>query len=87
VGSFSKPLDPLLGPLRDNGGPTPTRALLGGSPAVDAGDPGACPATDQRGILRTWDGDNDGQAICDVGAYELNVVFIRRAYLPLALRR
>jgi hypothetical protein len=30
--------DPLLGPLQDNGGPTFTRALLNGSPAIDAGD-------------------------------------------------
>jgi hypothetical protein len=33
--------DPLLGPLADNGGPTDTHALLYGSPAFDAGDPGA----------------------------------------------
>src|SRR3989475_4483019 len=30
-------MDPLLGPLQDNGGPTPTQALLLGSPAIDAG--------------------------------------------------
>ena len=29
--------DPRLGPLQDNGGPTPTRALLEGSAAIDAG--------------------------------------------------
>ncbi|MEZ6086558.1 MAG: choice-of-anchor Q domain-containing protein [Pirellulaceae bacterium] len=28
----------LLGPLADNGGPTPTHALLTGSPAIDAGN-------------------------------------------------
>jgi hypothetical protein len=86
VGSSTKPLDPLLGPLKDNGGPTMTHALLGGSPALDAGDSNACPSTDQRGILRPWDGNNDGLAVCDVGAYELNVVFTRRAYLSLVLR-
>ena len=32
-------LDPRLGPLADNGGPTLTRALNAGSPALDAGDP------------------------------------------------
>ncbi|WP_197526517.1 choice-of-anchor Q domain-containing protein [Botrimarina colliarenosi] len=32
-------VDPLLGPLQDNGGPTWTHALLAGSPAIDAGDP------------------------------------------------
>jgi hypothetical protein len=33
-------LDPMLGPLQDNGGPTWTHALLAGSPAIDAGDSG-----------------------------------------------
>ena len=42
--------DPLLGPLANNGGPTPTMALLPGSPAVDAGDPAFCLAADQRGV-------------------------------------
>ncbi len=43
--------DPLLGPLQDNGGPTFTRALLPGSPAIDAGDPNFNPPPffDQRG--------------------------------------
>src|SRR5262249_5320073 len=36
VGSATMPIDPLLGPLQDNGGPTPTMALLPGSPAADA---------------------------------------------------
>jgi hypothetical protein len=43
---------PLLGPLQDNGGPTRTRALLPGSPAIDAGSTALVPpglATDQRG--------------------------------------
>ncbi|MEL6106616.1 MAG: FG-GAP-like repeat-containing protein, partial [Planctomycetota bacterium] len=31
--------DPLLAELADNGGPTPTHALLSGSPAIDAGAP------------------------------------------------
>lgn len=53
------------GPPLDNGGPTPTIALLQGSPAIDAGDP-ACPPpdTDQRGVVRP-------QFVrCDSGAYE-----------------
>jgi hypothetical protein len=43
--------DPLLGPLQDNGGPTFTHALLPGSPAINAGDPGFTPPPffDQRG--------------------------------------
>lgn len=65
-------VDPLLGPLAANGGPTQTMALLAGSPALDAGDPAvpgsggtACEATDQRGTSRP-----QGTA-CDIGAYEL----------------
>ena len=55
AGTAGAPLDPLLGPLADNGGPTLTRALLDGSPAINAGDPGAVPggavpAYDQRGF-------------------------------------
>jgi hypothetical protein len=44
-------MDPLLGPLQDNGGPTQTHVLLPGSPAVDAGDPNFVPPPwyDQRG--------------------------------------
>jgi hypothetical protein len=59
-------VDPLLGPLADNGGPTLTHALLPGSPAIDAGNPAIQdpPATDQRGFARIY-----GPAI-DIGAVE-----------------
>ncbi len=55
--------DPLLGPLADNGGLTPTHALLPGSPAIDAGDCGEV-NDDQRGVARPR-----GRA-CDIGAVE-----------------
>ena len=66
--------NPLLGPLADNGGPTPTHALLEGSPAIDAGDNTECPVTDQRGVVRPRDGNSDGNAVCDIGAYEVALI-------------
>ena len=64
-------IDPLLGPLVDNGGPTPTHLPLDGSPAVDMGHPSSYPETDQRGFPRPRDGDLDGEAVCDIGAVEI----------------
>jgi hypothetical protein len=57
-------LDPLLGPLRNNGGPTLTHALMKGSPAIDAGTNAGAPLTDQRGVARPY-GTN-----ADIGAFE-----------------
>ncbi|MBX3010724.1 MAG: hypothetical protein KF832_04420 [Caldilineaceae bacterium] len=62
--------DPTLGPLDDYGGNTLTHALLPGSPAIDAGDNTTCLATDQRDAARPFDGDSNGSALCDIGAYE-----------------
>lgn len=63
-------VDPLLGPLADNGGSVHTHALLPGSQAIDAGDDVQCPVTDARGINRPYDGDGDSTATCDIGAVE-----------------
>ena len=64
-------VDPLLGPLQDNGGPTQTHALLDGSPAINAGpDP-----------VATFPGNDDDQrgagyprvigGRVDIGAFEV----------------
>jgi predicted outer membrane repeat protein len=56
--------DPRLGALGDYGGATQTIPLLPGSSAIDAGDDGLCPATDQRSVARPQG------AHCDIGAFE-----------------
>ncbi len=73
-------MDPLLGPLANNGGTTLTHALLAGSPAIDAGnctDPDGNPVPfDQRGMPRPQG------VTCDMGAYEFGF----RLYLPIIIR-
>lgn len=61
-------VDPMLGPLQSNGGPTLTRALLAGSQAINAGDPAYAPppSTDQRGA--GYNRVIGGRL--DIGAYE-----------------
>jgi hypothetical protein len=43
------------------------------SQAIDAVRTGTCPATDQRGVTRPQDGNLDGRAVCDIGAFELQL--------------
>ncbi len=76
--------DPWLGPLQDNGGPTPTHALLEGSPALDRiifiydvdGNPLGCEGTTD-GIIAGVVTDQRGikrpqpsDGFCDIGAFE-----------------
>ncbi len=61
-------VDPRIGPLRNNRGPTDTHALLAASPAINAGSANLCSisSADQRGATAV------GQ--CDIGAFEYNGV-------------
>ncbi|MCI0438517.1 MAG: hypothetical protein L0177_05240 [Chloroflexi bacterium] len=68
---------PMLWPLADNRGPTPTHLPKKGSPVIDTGDPLGCAddvgnplAADQRGFRRHMDGGS-GSARCDIGAVEI----------------
>jgi hypothetical protein len=73
TGTEATPLDAKLGPLQNNGGPPigvtsarevfRTHEVLPDSPALQAGNPAATPATDQRGVERDHPRPN-------VGAYE-----------------
>ena len=88
VGAGANPINPLLGALANNGGPTQTHALIPGSPAIDAGNPGTpggggstCVTTDQRGVARPQG------AACDMGAVERRADEIAPvAYLPAIIK-
>jgi hypothetical protein len=62
VGTSASPIQPYLSSLGNHGGPTPTVALLPGSPAINGSDTSVAPATDQRGIARV--------GAADIGAFE-----------------
>jgi CSLREA domain-containing protein len=58
-------IDPILGALAENGGPTRTHALTEPSPPIDRADAPACPDADQRAV------DRPQRQGCDIGAFEL----------------
>jgi hypothetical protein len=79
--------DAQLGPLAYNGGPTPTHALLPGSPAIDAGEVPNC--TDNLGVAIPNDQRQYRRPVygasayrCDIGAFEVQ----RLLFLPLTVR-
>jgi predicted outer membrane repeat protein len=57
-------VNPQLGLLQNNGGPTSTHAITASSPAFNRGTNDGAPATDQRGIIRPQG------STCDIGAFE-----------------
>lgn len=73
VGTTASPINPLLGILSNNGGPTPTHALLPQSPAIDKGNNFGS-TNDQRGTSRTIDlvqvSNASGGDGTDIGAFE-----------------
>ncbi len=74
TGTIALPLDPMLGPLGDYGGPTQTMALLLDSPAIDAGNNALIPSgvtTDQRGF------DRIVNTVVDIGAFETNGIIVK----------
>jgi hypothetical protein len=77
VGTGANPINPLLGALQNNGGPTATHLPLTGSPAIDKGV-AASLATDQRGSARTDDNGGIGNATggdgTDIGAIEVATI-------------
>ena len=70
--------DPRLGPLQNNGGPTPTMALAAGSPAINAGPAAGAPGTDQRGFSRV--------GTPDIGAFEFHTLSQTISFDALANR-
>lgn len=79
LGTPASPIDPKLGPLQDNGGPTSTMPLQTGSPAIDKGSSVGLTGpltTDQRGsgFARTVDHGSIANAAggdgTDIGALE-----------------
>lgn len=81
VGTGAARVNPLLEPLRNNGGPTDTMALIPASPAVDAGNPcvvnSFCPLFNPPAPLLTDQRDSSFPRLfgvsVDIGAYELAV--------------
>jgi hypothetical protein len=77
TGTAANPLNPHLGPLQNNGGPTigasarpgtlATEVPLAGSPVIDKGFAFTAPSTDERGYLRPDEGISE---LADVGAVE-----------------
>jgi hypothetical protein len=75
---------PLLGILQDNGGLTSTHALLFGSLAINAGDPGGC--ENQLGTALNFDQRGEARVQqCDIGAFEFQT-YLHQTLLPVVMK-
>ena len=77
AGTTANPINPLLGPLQNNGGPTETMALLPGSPAIGTGNVSL--AVDTKGVQLQYDQRGAGYSrttngAVDIGAYEVQQI-------------
>jgi len=82
VGTTGSPINPLLAPLGNYGGPTQTHALHFASPAINhipfgTNGCGTTLTQDQRGVARPFNG------LCDIGAFETTNINL---FLPLIMR-
>ena len=68
IGTANAALNPHLGALGSNSGPTQNHLPEATSQVVDAGS--GCFTVDQRGQPRPRDGNGDNLAVCDIGAVE-----------------
>lgn len=76
VGTFATPVSPMLDILALNGGPTPTHAVLDGSPVLNHIPAVDCAVSeDQRGVTRPQEG------LCEIGAFEVQSEFFFQACL------
>jgi hypothetical protein len=79
IGTLAAPLNPLLSPLENHGGPTPTEDPLPGSPVIGMGVFGVLPTgttTDQRGFPRTING------MVDIGAVQFQNIMLAVSVTP-----
>jgi parallel beta-helix repeat protein len=78
LGTQVAPINALLGPLQNNGGPTQTRLPQTGSPAINAGTTTSAFTTDQRGFARV------SGAATDIGSVEVDGTAPTAALTPIA---
>lgn len=73
-------IDPQLGPLADNGGPTLTHALLPGSPAIDAGDAALRP-----GVVGVPEFDQRGEPLARVVGARIDIGAVEQTGVPFVV--